>query len=347
MPHLVKCQLSSMGFALTQQRLLALLPKFSGLASFLFSLLVLSTVSRDKKKRDKTYHRLLLGMALADLCSSLCFSLSTWPIPKETGILWAIGNQTSCTFQGFFVQFGISSAIYNGSLSFYYLLVVRYGWREDKMKKIEWFLHGIPLLFGLGTAIVGLPLILYNPANFWCSTAPTHDRGAHAQAFRWAFFYGPLWLTEIVVTINLMRVFVYVRRITKSSEGYVFGNRKKERFQDSTRRSFDVETGMSTEEMNSCSAHHQQAEAGAGAGAKLKSLSISTSNSDVDKSSRKSSFLRQSVTQLRKSIAVRGSSEKAATDYARKRRQVANQCFRYALAFYVTWIPITVRKRDV
>ena len=201
------------------------------------------------------------------------------------------------------------------------------------MKKIERFLHGIPLLWGLGTAIVGLPLTLYNPANFWCWVAHTNSRGAHAQAFRWAFFYGPLWLTEIVVTTNLMRVFVHVRRITKSSEGHVFGNRNKNPSRYSRSQSFDVETGMSTD---GSSAPQR-------ASFERKQETSSITNSDDDKSSRKSSFLRQSVTQLRKSITA-GSREKA-TKYAQKRRQVANQCFRYAIAFYVTWVPITVRER--
>ena len=197
------------------------------------------------------------------------------------------------------------------------------------MKKIERFLHGIPLLWGLGTAIAGLPLTLYNPANFWCWIATYHGRGPLADVFRWAFFYGPLWLTEIVVTTNLMRVFVHVRRITKSSEGHVFGNYNKKR----ASRSFDIETGMSTDEINGFSSpHHSESE---------QKQETRPQNND-GKPPRRTSFVKQTVVHLRKSIAL--GSHTNASKYAQKRRQVANQCFRYAMAFYVTWIPITVRR---
>ena len=327
-----------MGLTLTQQQSLAIIPKFAGLASFLFSCMIVYTVSRDQKKRDKTYHRLLLGMALADMSSSIWLAMSTWPIPKETGILWAVGNTTTCTFQGFFTQFGISSAIYNGSLSFYYLLVVRYGWRSDQMKRIEPCLHGVPLLWALLTAIAGLPLTLFNSANFWCWVASYHNRGRHADIFRWAFFYGPLWLTELVVTINLILVVSHVRRITKNSENHVFGinnTNNNNNHRQQYHGNIDTETGMSTEDMDGSSnlrdSVDQQRDVLA---------AINATDEDGAKSSR-GSFFRTSVTQLRNSLTVGVRNQN--TEFAKRRRQVAHQCFRYALAFYVTWIPISVR----
>jgi hypothetical protein len=118
-----------------QQKALAVLPKITGFPSVLFSVAVVAVILRDRKKKSKVYHRLILGMSLADISSSIWLAMSTWPIPNKTVIVWAVGNTTSCTFQGFFTQFGISSPAYNLSLSVYYLLVVRYAWKEGRTIK--------------------------------------------------------------------------------------------------------------------------------------------------------------------------------------------------------------------
>jgi hypothetical protein len=289
-----------MALSLPKQRALAILPKITGSASVICSSLIAYSVIRDKRNRSKVYHRLLLGMSIADLSSSFWLALSTWPIPKETGILWASGNTLSCNFQGFFTQFGVSSPIYNGSLSIFYLLVIRYGWKEDQLKRIEPFLHGVPILWGLGTGIAGLCLTLFNSANLWCWVAPYEDRGENADIYRWAFFYGPLWLMEVVVTVNLYFVWVYVRNVTKRSENHMLPN--------NSTNSGDI---LPADE----------------------SANFGTRNPFV-------STLRHSMSSCRR---IDSSSQ---SQLAKRRKQVANQCFRYGGAFYLTWIPITVRNSE-
>jgi hypothetical protein len=198
-------------------------PKLTGLISLCFSALVIYTVAICKEKRSKTYHRLLFGISCVDISSSFWLGLSTWPIPKETGIIWASGNTQTCTLQGFFTQFGVASSFYNASLSVYYLLVIRYGWKEASIHKIEPFLHAFPISWGLGTAIAGLPLTIFNSANLWCWVAPYQDRGTDADLYRWVLFYGPLWLMILVVTVSLILIFQHVRKIEKATERYRFG----------------------------------------------------------------------------------------------------------------------------
>lgn len=85
---------------------LAIVPKLAGFTSFCFSSLIVFTVVRDKRKRTSPYHRLLCGISIVDMSSSFWLGLSTWPIPEETGIMYAVGNDTTCRLQGFWTQAG-------------------------------------------------------------------------------------------------------------------------------------------------------------------------------------------------------------------------------------------------
>ena len=295
-----------MASTLAQERALAVLPKVTGLFSLVFSALIVLTVARDKQKRSSTYHRLLAGISTVDISSSFWLGLSTWPIPRESGVLWASGTTATCALQGFFTEFGVASSFYNASLSFYYLLVIRYGWKDDRISRVEPFMHTIPILWGLWTAVAGLPLKLFNNANLWCWIAPhpldcqdNSDeecfRGDNSDIYRWAFFYGPLWLMITIVTVNVILVFRYVRKVELSSARYRF----ESRFDHHT---VQVSTFVTAQEV-------LEEEGAAAVG--------------VVNSSRKNS-MRGSINKLRRT------------------RQVARQCLGYAGAFYLNWIPLTL-----
>jgi hypothetical protein len=202
-----------------QLRALAILPKVTGGLSLIFSATTAAYVCKSPKRREKFYHRLILGISLADISSSVWLAMSTWPIPSNSGALYSSGNLATCRAQGFFTQAGISSSIYNSSLSFFYLLAIKYGWREARLFHWEVVFHGVPILFGLGTAITALALDILHSANLWCWIGPNPDgSGPEVTVFRMALFYGPLWIAIIVVIINLFFVFAYVRGITLKSE---------------------------------------------------------------------------------------------------------------------------------
>jgi len=55
------------------------------------------------------------------MISSFWLAMPTWPIPSDSGTLWASGNDATCGLQVTLVQFGISNSIYNVSLSIYYV----------------------------------------------------------------------------------------------------------------------------------------------------------------------------------------------------------------------------------
>ncbi|KAL7530253.1 hypothetical protein ACHAXR_003389 [Thalassiosira sp. AJA248-18] len=214
---------------MTQAKALAIIPHVTGALSLLGSCSILYDIWCDRKEKLKRpYYRILLGMSIADAATSFWLGLSTWPIPRWTeGVYGAAGTTASCTVQGFFVQLIVLSPCYNLNLSLYYLLLGKYHLTEEQIaKRFERCMHAGAIIIGFGFAILGLPLTLYNNANLWCWIAayPSNcednsgnhgdvpcERGHNAWLFRWAIFYGPIWLIIITVTVMLIMLTQSVR----------------------------------------------------------------------------------------------------------------------------------------
>jgi hypothetical protein len=128
----------------TQGEKLALvwIPRISATLSLFGSSMIIYDILRDKKKRGSVFHTLMLAMSAFDVFGSIAWGLTTLPIPEyeygePSGIYGARGNEKTCKTQGFFIQLGYTSIFYNMSLSFYFLMVVRYGMRENQIKKLQ------------------------------------------------------------------------------------------------------------------------------------------------------------------------------------------------------------------
>lgn len=340
-----------------QQWALVILPKVTGLVSLFFSCLVIFTVVNSKSYRSKTYHRLLLGISCVDVSSSFWLGLSTWPIPSETGIKGASGTTATCSVQGFFTQFGIASSFYNASLSIFYLLVIRYGWREDQIRRIEPLLHAVPILWGLSTAIAGIPLTIFNSANLWCWIAPYQDRGTNADLYRWVFFYGPLWIMIGIVTGCVIFIFHHVLSLEAKSAQYVsswgldaasrVGNNLVSNDENENENENDTSVEEKVEEANEAEEENVTEDEEIKAGDINWPLSaLFASNEERNKTASVDSEAFKKVSsrlQLPNARSFRRSmkAEKLERGY-RRSRQVAYQCLRYAGCFYFTWIALTV-----
>ena len=300
-----------MAFNIHQRRALAVIPKFTGLTSAFFSALIIHTIVRNENRRSRTYHRLLFGISCCDISASLWLALSTWPIPKSSGALWAVGTDLSCNIQGFFTQFGIASSFYNASLSIYYILVIRYGWKEHQLRKLEPLLHSFPLLWATVTAMAGLMNGVFGNASLWCWVA------AENKVFRWAAFYGPLWFMILIVTVNTILIYVHVRKIEKAATKYKL-------FQDSSTSAHIVASPsqeLSSPPRKSMSGHFNLRMSFA-----VRSSLNSTENTATTEARR------EDINERRTRLRTR----------SRYTREVAVQSFLYAGAFYLNWFALTV-----
>ena len=159
-----------------KRALLAWIPRFSGFLSLSGSILIIFDVLKDRKKRTAVYNQLVLAMSLFDICSSIAWIFSTAPIPENqygspTGIYGAIGNEGTCTAQGFFYQLGlVGSVTYNLVLSVYYVLVIVKSYRESQLKALRTYLHIPCIMIAFALAFAGIPQ--YQNIVLLCHIAP-------------------------------------------------------------------------------------------------------------------------------------------------------------------------------
>jgi hypothetical protein len=168
---------------------------------------------------------LMLCMAFFDACYSIAWALGTFPSPPDEffPVPGQGGNDAICTFQGFLVQLGFTSILFNLSLSAYYLMVISFGWRETKIRRVKWILFMAPMFIGLSLAFGALPF--YQPFVFWCHIAapPIGDQWWPT----YFFFLGPAFFVITVVTLVMGYICYTVRRTTTASKRWRFGFHRK------------------------------------------------------------------------------------------------------------------------
>mmetsp|Transcript_23828 Transcript_23828/g.35189 ORF Transcript_23828/g.35189 Transcript_23828/m.35189 type:complete len:263 (-) Transcript_23828:763-1551(-) len=203
------------------KKALAIVPKCAGSLSFGGSILVAYDIVHDDKKRKSIFHRIMLGLSVFDTIASAVNIFSTWPTPKGTeGVFLASGTTATCTAQGFFNEFGnMTTPLYSASLCVWYLMFLKYGWKEKDCRKYEFAFHVVPIVVGLSMAVVGLPFDLYNNAGYlcWYASFPIEcegsacTRGKLAGTFQY-IHYGIIWSAIIFVTYAMISIYLAVRR---------------------------------------------------------------------------------------------------------------------------------------
>lgn len=344
-----------MAFTQEQQVALALLPKITGGLSVLFSFLIALLILRDDSRRRLCYHRLLCGISVVDMSASLWMFCSTWPIPAESNVTWAAGNGVSCQFQGFFLQFGVSSPFYNASLSIYYWLVIVRQWKEEEIRRIEWLLHAGPLGWAAASALTGLVLDVYANANLWCWV------GAEHKLFRWTAYYGPLWCMIVVATACCLSIYWHVRqfavtahvqqqrKLAATMEATIersgqFGTTRatadpaeeeRIRRRDNGEVEDDDEYEVSQEFLSSCEMNVDQ-----------RPRRLSHQSTNHHERDNEDTMASSSAAQVRRIVmpatfAKNLRHSRAIHRQSQRMREIAHQCFWYAAAFYVNFAALT------
>lgn len=221
-------------FTDAQNTALALIPKFTASLSFFGSAYIIQDSLRSRKKRQKVYHRLMIGLSAFDLVASTVNFLSTWPSPVGTpGAIWASGTTQTCTAQGWFNEMGnIATPLYTAMLCWYYILVIHWGWKEDRVRPYEKVMHSLPVLAGLTMSIIGTSLDAFNNASWlcWFAELPPScrddplvecERGYYASVLQ-ETHYAILWTAIVFVTIAMVLIYKGVREKETASSRYEF-----------------------------------------------------------------------------------------------------------------------------
>jgi hypothetical protein len=158
----------------------AILPRITGIPSSIASILIIYVVLTSTNGFSSIYHRIMVGLSIADFLESTAMSLTTIPMPRDSDAVDSydfqgtrLGNLQTCTAQGFFYIFGsFATFAYTGSLCVYYLCAIALAMQELRISKfIEPVLHIIPLVIALLVSVPLLFLEMYNPTseNAWCT----------------------------------------------------------------------------------------------------------------------------------------------------------------------------------
>lgn len=227
----------------------------SGSVSFLSSAAVICHVLRSHNGLSTTYHRLVLGLSVADLSTSLlCYALSSTMSPKEISYLmpFARGNVATCSLQGFIFVVGSNCvSLYNCSICFYYLAIIK-GKRNDqyiKAKLEPWF-HSLSITVSTAIGVFLFFVKGYNPGGGTCGPTgayyPPHcigyERGAVPEGFTipcgrgdWLDVYAnpkinavlmssvagaPILITPLVIAVTMVMMYRTVRQIEKRLLNY-------------------------------------------------------------------------------------------------------------------------------
>ena len=224
-------------FTLTQQKVIAIVPKVTAIPSVLGSCYIIFDVLRHPQNRCRVYHRILLAMSAMDCLFAIKCFMSTWPIPEQTPLVWGNrGNFNTCSAWGFLGHgASLTSAMYSCSLACYFTLTIAFSVREHQFQKqgIEIMLHLIPWLIGWSTAIAGLPLEIYNPTGWTCwigtyppgcgeTSYPCQRGDERVNIYRWSFFLVELWLGFLLSGAAMFLMYRTVRQHEKQMERYEY-----------------------------------------------------------------------------------------------------------------------------
>jgi hypothetical protein len=208
-----------------QERVLAILPIPSAILSILGSSAIIYMALKSRQQRKWTpYKRLLLAMSICDIIASITISVATFLRPQETSSrVWAFGNAASCSAIGFLNQMSFSAVLYNGTLSIYFLLKARFGFKNEYIAKcIEPMMHIIAIGYPLITATNGAMMGLYGEAaaglGCWITDYGCDENGENciSQLIAWFYYALPALFVFATLLVNNLVISIFVWRQTRT-----------------------------------------------------------------------------------------------------------------------------------
>jgi len=220
-----------------QKTILDILPIPSAVLSIFGSSIIIYMAYLSRKSRPWTpYNRLLVGMSVFDIITSIALASAAFSNPKETSNkALAMGNDSTCSAMGFFNQISYSGTLYNASLSFYFLFTARFGMKNAQIaRRIEPTMHIFNVGFPLITGFIGLFVGVYGEPEVgvgcWVNRYPKRcgygpdgtDEPCLSVMISWVFGAWVAMGTLVALIVNNFVIWIFVRRkIKKGLNGRV------------------------------------------------------------------------------------------------------------------------------
>jgi hypothetical protein len=142
-----------------------LAPRITGSISVISSALIIYVILRSPNGLSTIYHRIMFGMSFVDILGSAAIAFTHLAMPRP-GISEIIDNYG---FEG--TRLGNTDG-YNNSLCVYYACIIAFSMHEARVtRKVEPFLHFLPIGSSIGMASIALFYEMYNPTpgSAWCT----------------------------------------------------------------------------------------------------------------------------------------------------------------------------------
>jgi hypothetical protein len=224
----------------SQYKVLSVLPIPTAILSIVGSTAIIYMVARSRRRKEWTpYKRLLFGMSVCDIILSINAATGNFMRPEATSPrVWAFGNEATCTASGFIGQLSLSGILYNGMLSFYFLLAARFGWKNARISRfVEPLMHVICIGFPLVTAAIGVGLGVFsepvmglgcqiNDYPRGCGEGPGKN-GAQCLSITiaWLFVGLPRILNGFAIILNNLVICLYVWRQARPAKPRISKNK--------------------------------------------------------------------------------------------------------------------------
>jgi len=212
------------GLTTAQDKVLSILPIPSAILSiFGSSIIIYMAVSTRRQRQWTTYTRLLLGLSICDIISSVSLAFAAFMRRPESGRVWAIGNDATCAAIGTMTQFSYSNVWYNAVLSYYFIATVRFRMKHSRIAKLlEPWMHFVSIGYPLVTAIVGASYGMYgekatgmgcwvNEYPHGCGDGPDQEP-CTSGLIGWLYLGLPLLLSGFSILINNLIIGCHVWR---------------------------------------------------------------------------------------------------------------------------------------
>mmetsp|Transcript_32993 Transcript_32993/g.43971 ORF Transcript_32993/g.43971 Transcript_32993/m.43971 type:complete len:440 (-) Transcript_32993:168-1487(-) len=243
-----------------QQRASAYALKPLAALSFLSGCYVIYHILVQKpEKLKRMYHRIILAMNICLLPYAITDFVGTWAMPAGTPYrLGALGNQTTCTIQGFLsIVFSFAVPYYYSSLSIYSCFAVRNSFKEESYRHIEKWIHLSAVCISLPVAVFFAAIEGINPNATVCYAAefPPNcandpgvpcERGGDSVSMMIKKIYALciIFVTFVIPPMALLYLRASIKKVNRDTKGSVGKKKMIESFRKRALKDLSAQSGL-------------------------------------------------------------------------------------------------------
>ena len=127
-----------------------------------------------------------------------------------------MGTEATCKAKAFVTELGmVGSVFYHLALTSYYVLVLVHRWRPSQVRRVQVYLHAVPIVLALGLAFGSIPF--YETARF--CVVSSYEKGVWVALL---FAVVPFFVVTVLSLINMACVYRAVRSTLRKNNHWRF-----------------------------------------------------------------------------------------------------------------------------